>query len=289
MITTPAVIRGAIRLMRVAPAGAMRTMAHGIGSIACYLMPDRRRTVLDSLRHLRPDLSPPERRRLARQTFGGMAAASVDLFRLPSATREELEGLVSFVGLEHVDRALAGGRGVIVATAHLGPYELGGACLALRGYRTVAVAEDLEPDVLAALATFREATGMRIITLANAVRGVLQALKDNSVVLLVADRVVGKVATSVDVPFGNGMRALPTGPAMFALKAGAPIIVGWVTRASTSSATYVVHFDPPIQADGNGGRAKVQLTRRVGQRLGELVALHADQWYVFQPEWHGSP
>ncbi|MFN8582280.1 MAG: lysophospholipid acyltransferase family protein [Gemmatimonadaceae bacterium] len=238
-------IRFATRLLRVVPVGPVRTLARGIGSAAYYVLGARRRTVLQSVAALRPTLGRAQQRRVARRTFGNLAAASVDLFRLPAATRDELDRLVTVEGLEHLDHALSLGKGVLVVTAHLGAYELGGACLTARGYSTYAVVEDLSPEVYDALASLRSATGMRLINLRNAIAGTYRALKENAIVLLVADRVIGDRTRSLTVPFGAGWRDIPVGPASFAVSTGAPIVIGFVCQAPAhSTARYIVHFDP---------------------------------------------
>ncbi|MEP7344332.1 MAG: lysophospholipid acyltransferase family protein [Gemmatimonadaceae bacterium] len=288
MITSPAVIRVATRVLRVAPVGAMRRAARVAGSTASLFLRARRRAVLESLSYLRPDLTLRQRRRLARRTFANFAAASIDLLRLPAASREELATLVSFTGLEHLDAALARGRGAIVVTAHLGPYELGGACLAARGYPASAVAEDLGPEVMQALSTFREATGMRVISLERAVIGTFRALKENTAVLLVADRLVGRGTTGVELPFASGVRTIPVGPATFAISSGAPIIIAHIVRTTDiAGAHYAAQLDPPIFAETGDGQEsdRIELTRRITDRLAELIVAHADEWYVFQPEW----
>lgn len=286
MITSVRVIRLATRVLRVAPVGPLRALARWIGAAAYYVLGDRRRIVLESVAYLQPSLTPYQRRRVARRTFANLAAASVDLFRLPAATRDELSQLVAMEGVEHLDEALSRGKGVLVVTAHLGPYELGGACLTARGYPAYAVTEDLSPEVYDALAGLRSATGMRLISLRRAIAGTYSALKENAIVLLVADRVIGERTRALTVPFGSGWRDIPVGPASFAVSTGAPIVVGHVCRAPQSStARYVVRFDPPLAADTAGDEARDALTRRIGARLAEIVTTHADEWFVFQPHW----
>ena len=98
------------------------------------LQADRRRTLLENLRHTAPDRSDAEHRGMARRTFRNLAVTAVDQFRLPSISIEEVRELFEIRGLEHVDSALARGKGIVVATAYLGPYELAAACLSANGY-----------------------------------------------------------------------------------------------------------------------------------------------------------
>jgi lauroyl/myristoyl acyltransferase len=287
MLTSPPLIRAAVRALRVVPVGVMRGVARLAGNIGYWVAPTRRLTIIENVEHLAPDDSSSRRRRLARRTFVNLMEAAVDLFRLPTATREELLELVEIRGKEHLDAALALGRGVVTVTPHLGPYELGGAYLAAAGYTVHAMVEDIDPEVNAALALYREATGMKLLSRSRGLRAALRVLKDKEILLLVADRVIGDGSDGVEVPFANGRRAIPTGPASFALASGAPVIVGHIARNTHGGARYLIRLDPPILPESTGHSAddRLRLTTRIAERFSSLVREHPDQWFVFQPEW----
>ncbi len=144
-----------------------------------------------------------------------------------------------------------------------------------------------DPEVNAALALYRQATGMKLISRNASLRVSLRLLRDQQILLLVADRVVGEGGEGVEVPFGNGVRKVPTGPAALALATGAPIIVGYITRNPQRSTRYLVRLEPPIVPNGTGDahHDREALTRLVAERLARAVQAHADEWFVFQPEW----
>ena len=288
MITSPAVIRGATTLLRVVPPGLVRGVAALGGSLAYYTMGERRRIVTDNLARLAPNENSRARARLARRTFRNLATASVDLFRLPHATREEVLAMATIEGREHIDAAMAMGKGVIAVTAHLGPFELGGAWLAALGYPVHAMVEDLAPDVLEALASYRRATGMQVFSMKQGIRAVFRLLEEQQMVLLVADRAIDGTRGTVKLPFGEGVRPVPTGPAAFAAATGAPVIVGYATLNPAASPRYLVHIEPPVVAAGRGEDERLRLTRHLTERLATAVRKHPDQWYVFQPEWVSS-
>ena len=285
MITSPRLVRGAVRLMRVLPEPVARGIATVAGTAFYLLHGPRRRVVLDNVAHLLPQAPPHERRRLARRTFVHIAQAAVDMFRLPSMRREDLLALFTSTTLGHVDEALALGRGVIIATAHLGAYELGGAWFAALGYPTHAMVEDLSPDVLEALAIYRTATGMQLISMKQGIREVHRLLAAGAIVLLVADRAIGPARGAVRVPFANGVRPVPTGPATFAMLTGAPVVVGTITLNQGGGARYLAHFEPPLVAEGRGDDERLRLTRLITDRLADAVQAHPDEWFVFQPQW----
>jgi KDO2-lipid IV(A) lauroyltransferase len=253
--------------------------------VAWLAQGERRRAVMDSLARLAPDESPAGRRRLARRTFRNIATTSVDLFRLPSASREEVTGMIAVRGREHIDAARTLGKGVIIVTAHLGPFELGGAWAAAVGYPVHAMVEDLPPDMLDALASYRRATGMQLISMKQGIRAAYRLLQQQQIVLLVADRAIGDGRSAVDLPFCGGVRPIPTGPATFAMATGAPIIVGHITLNPARPPRYLLQFEPPLLPEGRGDAERLRLTRQITDRLAAAVRDHPDEWYVFQPQW----
>jgi len=287
MITSSRLVRLAIRVLGVVPATPVRWMARGCGALASAFAGTRRAAVMENHRWLAPHLSESERRRATRRTFANMFDAAVDLWRLPTLRPGEFTSLVAVEGREHLDAAIAVNRGVIVVTAHLGPYELGGAWLAHAGYPCHAMMEVLDPETNAALALYRQATGMLLVPRSAGVRPLLRLLRDRQIVILVADRVVGHGAEGVAVPFGVGMRAIPTGPASLALATGAPIVVGVITHATRRRARYLVTLQEAIVPTdtGDATRDRDTITRAIGSALSTAAQATPDQWYVFQPQW----
>jgi len=267
----------------VLPAPIWRAAARRIGLLASLVAGDRRRVLTVSASYLAPQLSLPERKRMARRTFLNFFEAASDLFRLPSLRADEIQAMIAAEGMEHLHAARAMGRGVIVVTPHLGPYELGGAYVASLGLPVHAMVEDIDPETNAALASYRGAAGMGLISRSTGLRQMYRLLKEGQIVLLVADRVIGEGAEGIEVAWGSGRRPVPSGPAAFAIATGAPILSGYIVRQPAGSPRrYLLHLDAPIVATG---KSRDDVTRDVAARLAGAVCQHPDQWYVFQPDW----
>ncbi|MCC6770786.1 MAG: lysophospholipid acyltransferase family protein [Gemmatimonadaceae bacterium] len=288
MIPSASVVRQAVRLLGVVPVAPVRWLARRAAPLVYLLAGARRTAVLENQAALSPNATPAEQRRRARRTFANFLEAAVDLWRLPTLRLDDFDALVGIEGREHLDEAMSMERGVIAVTAHLGPYELGGAWLAHRGYPVHAMVEALDPETNAALALYREATGMKLLSRNAGVRASLRLLRERQVLLLVADRVVGDGADGLDVPFGAGRRAVPTGPAALSLATGAPIVVGFITRSPDHTTRYRVRLEAPMlpRDTGDAHRDRQALTREVAARLSRAVQSHSDEWFVFQPEWN---
>jgi lauroyl/myristoyl acyltransferase len=126
---------------------------------------------------------------------------------------------------------------------------------------------------------------MELISMRQGIRSVFRLLDERAIVLLVADRTIGDGRGAVAVPFAHGMRRVPTGPATFAMAKGTPIIVGHIVRNPAGRPRYLIHFLPPIHAEGEGEAERLRLTRLVTERIAEAAQRYPDQWYVFQPQW----
>ena len=70
------------------------------------------------------ELTEKERKNIARKNFIHLARVVLELPYIRKVTPEEVEGFVSFDGLEHFNAAMEKGRGVLLLTSHFGNWEL---------------------------------------------------------------------------------------------------------------------------------------------------------------------
>lgn len=262
------------------PAGVLRGAARLVGHVAWSMAPGRRHVIATNMEYLVAD--PTARAQRGHRVLPNMLEAATDLWRLPSLDGPGLDRLVDARGLEHLDAAVAEGQGVILATAHLGPYELAGAWLAHRGYAVHAMVERMPEETGAALAAYRSSTGMQLLDRSSGPRGLLRVLKAGDVAALVCDRMVGAGAPGQVVPFGQGFREIPVGPASFAISTGARVVTGSIVRNPVGPGRYQLTLDPPVDPRAH---TVATLTAHIGARLSAMAVAHADEWYVFQPAW----
>jgi KDO2-lipid IV(A) lauroyltransferase len=288
LIPSAPVIRAAISLLRFTPVTLARALAAGGGTLAWAAQRDRRRILLENLSYTAADRTPAERRRMARRTFRNLAVTAVDQFRLPSMSPTELRSLFEIRGLEHVDAAQARGKGTVVATAHLGPYELAAACLSAQGYTVYGMVEELQPALRDALASYRSATGMQLVNMKDGLRAAYRILGDGHILALVADRAIGGARSAIEAPFAGGRRLLPTGPAVFAQATGAALITAFAWPNPAGEPRYVMEFDPPLIAESRDAAERERLMTIVVERMSNAVRRNPDQWFVFQPNWIAS-
>jgi KDO2-lipid IV(A) lauroyltransferase len=178
---------------------------------------------------------------------------------------------------------------LIVVTGHLGNWELGGAYVAARGVPIDAVARHMaNPLFDRYLTRTRERIGMSIIHDEEAVKRVPRSLRSGRVVAFLVDQgAVGLASTWV--PFFGRLAKTPRGPAVFALRLGAPIVFGAVVRRP--SGRYMLTFEAidPVET----GDREVDVDRIVAEytlTLERHVRRTPEQYFWHHRRWkHQRP
>jgi lauroyl/myristoyl acyltransferase len=112
-------------LLALLPAGLAYRAACWRADWSFRSWPEKRGEVVRNLRRvLGEELSQDEAERLARDVFRIRSCEVVDLMRL-RGRGTALGKLVEIRGREHLDAALAGGKGAILCSAHFGSYDCG--------------------------------------------------------------------------------------------------------------------------------------------------------------------
>jgi len=115
-------------LLHFLPLGALAALGNGLGRLAFWLVPERRRVTRINLRKCFPHMPDSERRRIAKAHFRALCRSLVEYALLWWAPRESIERMVRVEGLEHL-RAL-GGKPAILMVPHFVALDAGFARLA---------------------------------------------------------------------------------------------------------------------------------------------------------------
>ncbi len=219
-------------------------------------------------------------RTLARKTYQAFGKYIVDFYRYSRAFCSEIEHKVGVERADCLDRALAAGRGVIIATAHLGSWEMGGLYLAMRGHRVTAVYRPTGVPHLDRLwRDHRLQRGIRILPLGEAAAGLRRALADGEIVALLTDRDFTGHGRTVNF-FGAPVK-LPIGPAVLSARCRAPILPGFMLRQVDDR--FLLQFHEPIWPEDHASVA--DLHARLVRVLEEVIGDHPTQWFVFRDFW----
>jgi lauroyl/myristoyl acyltransferase len=286
---------GGFRMAALAARGLPGFAAQGIspalGLGASFANPERRAMVERHLRRADPTMGDVRLRRAVQLAFDSYSRYWLESFRLPNLPRRTVDRGMTVEGFEHVETALAGGKGVILALPHLGGWEWAGRWLADRGHGLTAVVEAIEPpELFDWFKRLRNQLGMNIVGLGpDAGKEVLAALRRNDIVCLLSDRDIQR--NGVEVEFFGEVTTLPPGPATLSLRTGAPILptaVYFTDRTDGHLGVVRPALDTTRSQDGL--RADVnRVTQALATELEHLIRRSPYQWHLFQPNWPSDP
>ncbi|MER7417527.1 phosphatidylinositol mannoside acyltransferase [Micromonospora peucetia] len=268
-------------------AGADRAHRRGGGGTA-RLRANLRRVV-------GPDLPEAELDELVRRGLRSYARYWLEAFRLPALSRAEILAGFRLDGEEKLAADVAAGRGAVVALPHAGNWDAAGAWVAATGWPITTVAERLKPEaVYQRFLAFRRSLGMEILPTHGGERNAFDVLVDRvragTVVPLLADRDLS--ARGVEVDFFGHRTRMPPGPALLALRTGAPLYVAsmWY-EPDVACASIEGPLPLPGPEEGPLDQRVRSLTQRIADGLAAGIARHPEDWHMLQRMWldqHGT-
>lgn len=289
-LTTGSFRLGAIAA-RMTPSVVAAGLAMPFGAGASVTSPERRQMIERHLRRVDPTLRGLRLRQASREAFDYYARYWIESFRLPTISRRAVAAAFRVEGYEHIEEALDRGNGAVIALPHLGGWEWAGRWIADRGVPITVVVERIEPpELFEWFADLRSKLGMTVVPLGpDAAAAVSRALKHNHVVCLLCDRYIQRTGPTVDF-FGEAT-TLPAGPAMMALRTGAPILPTAVYFTDRVDG-HLGYVRPPVPAERSSGKLRddiARVTQDVAAELEIMIRRAPSQWHLFQPNWPSDP
>lgn len=237
------------------------------------LVPGRRRAVASNLRRV---TGTDEVSGAARSVFHTQAYNYVDLFLMPHLSPEWLAERLEITNLPSFLHACAQGKGVIIATAHLGNFDLLVQVTKTLNVPTAVLVERLAPEALhQTVVRLRGAHCIRLIPAGpGGLREAVRILRSGGVIAIGADRDLqgkGEPLTFFGVP-----ARMPVGAVELARRTGAALVPAFGLRLS--GRRYRITIEPPIVPDA-------------GTLIGVMeryIREHPEQWIVFQDVWRAA-
>lgn len=268
--------------VRAMPEFAARTM---FGAGALYASrgggPDQLRRNLARVIGAEPQDVPAD---LVRAALASYARYWREAFRLPAMDQRQIGRAMNdtAAGREHLEAALAAGRGVVMALPHSGNWDLAGVWLTQNYGRFTTVAERLKPESLyRRFIDYRESLGFEVIPLSGGQQPpyalLSERLGENRVVCLMAERDLSR--TGVEVEFFGEPTRMPAGPAKLAISTGAALLP---VHSWYDGDTCRVDIEPALDC-GSGDVAAV--TQALAHVFARNIAEHPADWHMLQPQW----
>ncbi|HEY6549182.1 MAG TPA: lysophospholipid acyltransferase family protein [Vicinamibacteria bacterium] len=275
-------------VVRRLPRRLALALGRGLGRVWADLDPRHVHIAVDNLRHAFPDWDEPRLLRTARGVYAHFGQVIFDILWMQHRPPAEILALVDVEGREILGKALLERRGVVMATGHIGNWELSGLLLGWLFEPVGVVARPLDnPALDERLVAFRARSGNSVIYKRNALGAVLRMLRDGKGVALVVDQNV-QADEGIFVDFFGRKAAATTVAAALALRLEAPVVGGWVDLRPDGR--YVLRFYSVSSRPGAERTAEVErLTQEINHLIETWVRSAPEQWLWLHRRWKTRP
>jgi KDO2-lipid IV(A) lauroyltransferase len=188
-----------------------------------------------------------------------------------------------------MEEALSHGRGVMLVTGHYGNWEIAAATVASRGVPIAAIVRRQGNRLVdERLNGLRKRLGVEVITQREAPSRVPRLLRKNAVIGIVGDQDARRAG--VFVPFFGRPASTHRGPALFALKLGAPVFSCVARRLPGAGVRYEVSGHAvPVVRTGDLEADVTALTAALAAELEAEIRKAPEQYFWFHRRWKSSP
>jgi KDO2-lipid IV(A) lauroyltransferase len=279
-----------IKILGLMPRRLSRAFGIGLGG-AVYLLHVRLRWVgMRNLALAFPEKTEAERAVILRGVFTSLGRQLAELCQFPKYTRENVEQVVVYDGLENYERAYARGKGVLFLTAHFGGWELSAFAHSLHGHWLHVVMRPMDNEYLDRLIqSYRTMHGNKTVGKDDFVRGLLAAMKAGEVVGILMDTNMTP-PQGVFVDFFGIPACTASGLARIALRTDAAVVPGF-TIWDEALGKYRLRFDPAVELVRTGDLEAdiVANTQKFTKVIEEYVRKYPGQWLWVHRRWKTRP
>jgi KDO2-lipid IV(A) lauroyltransferase len=299
------VVRMVVCVIQAVPPAVAFWLADCIAWLLYRCVPSRRRIAIENLIAAFPELAnnPGRTERLVHAMYQHFVRAVFEGLLLPRKLHvTNWRAFIDLYAAHGLPNVLFSERPALIVTAHFGNWEVGGYLFGRIGFRTYAIARELDNEYLERFVLrLRQATGQKILFKIKDFARIQAALRTGGKVATLADQDAGPKGAFVD--FFGRPASTHKAIALMALEFGATIIVIGMPRVSragyaTSSPPagmertfYTVEAEDVIDPREYAHRpdAVQAITARYTSALERLIRRHPEQYFWIHRRWKHQP
>ncbi len=250
-----------------------------------YLIPIRKKTVLENLSFSFPEFSKSKINSVAFNCYKSFAITLIELLAIPWLEKDEMERMVYCENSELITKRYNEEKGVILLSAHFGNWEYIALSVSLQiGIPfSVVVKPQRNPYVTKWLEAARTKWINKIIPSGLSVRQVYKELKDKNIVAMVADQ--RGPSNGLKLDFMGRPASFFSGPAILAIKTGAPILYGIPVRQKDFLYKAKI-FEVSKENLPEDEEDKIkEFTKRHKEYLEGFIKENPEQWFWMHKRW----
>ncbi len=260
-----------------------------LGRLAYRVLPRERDRGMHNILKAFPGKDSAWAQQQLKKSFEGFGRSIMELVKLDTIVRN-IDDYIRVENFEVFEQAQANGNGILWITGHIGNWELMPVYFARKGYQTYVVAKQLyDPKMDGLINGLRERYGVHPVLRGSQGAGkkILRALRSNAILGMLIDQDTD--VQGVFVQFFGDAAFTPRGASDLALKAGAAIVAGFITRVDSKH--HVITLRTPVvpEATGQEERDVVALTQSMTGVIEQHIREHPADWVWMHARWAKRP
>lgn len=295
-----AVVMGLASLAGRLPEGPLLAAADASGELWYRVAPAKRAQARANLQRVceglaasgrgsgvvrRAATDPDVLERIVRATFRQAARYYLEVARVSSYDVATAKARLDLESPDAIREALGSGRQAIIVGMHYGSIELPVVFVSdLVGHHVTAPMELVaDPGLRHWFVASRSRVGVRVVSIINARRTLLAALRRGESVGLVADR--DMMGNGLPTLFFGHLAPIPAGPALLAIETGVPIYASSARRLKNGR--YLGRMVlVPTPLEGTKRERVTAINRSITEAFEAILADAPEQWWgAFHPIW----
>lgn len=262
-----------------------RKFAYILTLLFYYLIPIRKKTVLENLKIAFPQKSISELKYLALKSYHNFCISMVEILLMPYLSKEKVASLVELKNSDLLLQKYNQGNGLIVLAAHFSNWEYIAASIPLQINVPVyiVVKNQRNPFVNDWINKARTKWGNKVIPLGVSIRTTYSVLKNKDILAMIADQ--RGPEDGLKLEFFGRLTSVFTGPAILSLKTNAPLLyLIPIRRPDYSYFAEVYQVDQSNLPEDFDEKVKV-LSERMIKYLEKIITQYPEQWLWMHRRW----
>ena len=222
-----------------------------------------------------------------REMGNHLGISVAEMFLSATHRRKDLLNRIRIQGREHLEKALALGKGIIAVSGHIGNFTLISMKMGEEGYPLIMLVKESKYEAVArVLRMLQDRQGGRFIYMRpwkDALRNIIASLRRNEIVCLLADE--NKRRSGVEVDFFGQPAATALGPAVISLRTGSPVVPVFIVRQADS--THTIFIEPSLEYQVTGDRKEDErtMTAAYTKVIERYIRSYPEQWSWINNRW----
>ena len=207
-----------------------------------------------------------------------------DTFRLSKWSKNRIISTTQVIRENLLRDPIQSKQGCIVALPHAGNWDHAAAYFCSTGITLTAVVEKLKPEaIFKKFLAYRQSIGIEAISHKEKPIPILtQRLQAGKLIALVADRDMSR--NGIEVNFFGKTSKMPSGPAILAIKTGAPLITAYVRYTPGGIEIIFDEIIKPTNSESEEEQIKI-ITQSMADNFAKRIKENPVDWHMLQRIW----